>query len=63
MNEWKTIDSAPENSIIWTKIDDEHGVRNEQRMIRKGRLWWFSDMSMYAYYTPTHWRPSNEPPK
>jgi hypothetical protein len=24
---------------------------------RRGRLWFFSDMSMYVYYDPTHWKP------
>lgn len=31
------------------------GPRNVQPLIRKGRLWFFTDMSMYVYYTPTHW--------
>jgi hypothetical protein len=56
MSEWQSIDTAPEGEVVETKIDDEHGVRNEQRMKRKGRLWWFEDGSMYTYYTPTHWR-------
>jgi len=57
--EWKTVqfDIAPEDEPVMTKIDDEHGVRNEQPMKRRGRLWWFTDGSMYVYYTPTHWRP------
>lgn len=39
-----------------TKIDDHRGCRNEQKLIRKGNLWWFTDMYMYVYYTPTHWK-------
>ena len=50
----------PDGEVVETKIDDENGVRNEQSMKRRGRLWWFSDDSMYAYYTPTHWRQCNE---
>jgi hypothetical protein len=46
----------PEGVTVETKIDDEHGVRNEQPMRRRGRLWFFTDDSMYVYYTPTHWR-------
>ncbi len=51
---WETIDSAPEGVLVWTKIHDANGCRNEQIMKRIGRLW-FSD-GMYVYYTPTHWR-------
>ena len=55
--EWMPIESAPEGTIVATKIDDENGCRNQQLLRRKGRLWWFTDGSMYVYYTPTHWRP------
>ncbi len=54
----KLIDRMPaEGIVVDTKIDDEKGCRNEQRMKREGRLWWYADGSMYVYYTPTHWRP------
>lgn len=56
MGDWQPISNAPEGVVVETKIDDARGVRNEQRLIRKGRLWFFDDMSMYVYYTPTHWR-------
>lgn len=52
---WNKIDSAPENVLVMTKIDDYKGVRNEAALVRNGHLW-YSD-SMYMYYTPTHWRP------
>ena len=46
----------PQNKVIMTKIVDENGaVRNEQPLVRKGRFWWLPDMSMYVYFTPTHW--------
>ena len=45
-----------EGKKVLTKIDDVDGVRNEQVLIRKGRLWFHEDMSMYVYYIPTHWR-------
>lgn len=45
----------PEGLEVPTKIDDERGVRNEQPMTRRGRLWFITDY-MYAYYNPTHWR-------
>lgn len=46
----------PENIVVETKIDDGKGVRNQRPLKRKGNLWYFPDMSMYVYYTPTHWR-------
>lgn len=54
---WQPITAtAPENGIVvMTKIDDAKGVRNEQMLKRKGRLWFFPDESMYVYYVPTHW--------
>ena len=55
-NQWQTIDTAPENRVVQTLIADADGVRNEQPLIRVGRLWWFPDKSMYVYYRPTHWK-------
>lgn len=46
----------PEGVIVETKIDDGRGCRNECKLKRQGRLWFFADDSMYVYYTPTHWR-------
>lgn len=54
---WRRIDTAPENKVVDTRIQDANGIRNEQPLKRRGRLWWLSDDSMYVYYTPTHWRP------
>ena len=59
---WKTIDSAPLDVVVDTKIDDAKGARNQQPMVQRQRgpefhpMWWFPDGSMYVYYTPTHWR-------
>lgn len=44
----------PEGVEVMTVIDDQDGRRNEQRLTRRGRLWFGG--SMYVYYTPTHWR-------
>lgn len=57
-SEWTAVRDAlpPDGEIVETKIDDADGVRNEQRLVRDGRLWFFTDHSMYVYYTPTHWR-------
>lgn len=54
--EWHEAKLAPLGEVLETKLDDEHGERNNQLLIRNGRLWFFPDMSMYVYYTPTHWR-------
>jgi hypothetical protein len=52
---WNTIDTAPAEEEIWTKIADEQGERNVQKLVRSRHLWWLPDRSMYVYYTPTHW--------
>lgn len=63
-DEWHPIESAPEDVEIMTKIDDERGERNVQSLVKRTRipgetrpLFWFPDLSMYVYYTPTHWKP------
>jgi hypothetical protein len=54
---WHDISLAPVEVPVETKIDDEHGVRNVQVLIRKGQLWFTEPAGgMYVYYTPTHWR-------
>lgn len=47
----------PDGEVVMTKIDDDKGLRDEQKLMRHGRLWFFADGSMYVYYTPTHWKP------
>lgn len=56
---WQSIESAPEGVEVETRIADAAGERNVQSLVRRGRLWFFPDMSMYVYYTPTHWRNLN----
>ena len=46
----------PDDTDVETKIDDYKGVRNIAKLRRCNNLWWFTDMSMYVYYSPTHWR-------
>lgn len=46
----------PENVVVETKIDDENGCRNVQKLKRRKNLYFLSDDSMYVYYAPTHWR-------
>jgi hypothetical protein len=57
MSQWKTIDNAPDNIVVWTRIADEKGVRNEQKLKKSGGLWFVPDGSIYVYYAPTHWKP------
>lgn len=45
-----------ENIVVDTKVDNQHGVRNEQKLIYSKGLWWHPDKSMYVYYTTTHWK-------
>ena len=54
--DWRPIHTAPEGTVVETKIDDGNGERNVQPLKRSGNLW-FIDGGMYVYYTPTHWRP------
>ena len=49
------LELPPTNVVVMTKIDDEKGSRCEQLLKRQNNLWFFSDDSMYVYYTPTHW--------
>ena len=58
-HDWQPISSAPEGVEVETRIKDAKGERNVQTLTRRGRLWFFPDMSMYVYYTPTHWRATN----
>jgi hypothetical protein len=53
--EWLPATAAPEGVEVMTKIDDGNGVRNVQSLTRRGNLWFYPDMSMYVYYTPTHY--------
>lgn len=59
MDAWIEISKRlpKEGKVIETKIDDEkYGERNIQKLVRQGNLWFLPDMSVYVYYTPTHWR-------
>lgn len=54
---WVEFDKElpPEGKVVDTKVDDKNGIRNEQKLMRNGRLMLFPDGSMYVYYDPTHW--------
>ena len=60
MADWHTIESAPAEQLVWTKIHDADGERNVAKLYREGRLWFLPDKSMYVYYTPTHWSANHE---
>lgn len=60
---WRKVtryDLPPDSLVVWTKIHDEHGARNEQKLKRMGNLWFVPDGSVYVHYTPTHWRYSTK---
>ena len=61
--DWPPITSTepPEGVEVMTCISDALGVRNVQSLVRRGRLWFFPDMSMYVYYTPTHYQQKDTP--
>ncbi len=50
------IEIAPEGVEVETMTADEHGVRNQTNLVRKGNLWFLPNMKMYVYYAPTHWK-------
>lgn len=50
----------PEHQPVLTAICDAKGIRNEQVLVRNGRLWFLRDLSMYVYYEPTHWKPLDD---
>lgn len=53
---WTHCHLPADGEVVDTKIDDEKSCRNEQRLRRRGRLWFTEDDAMYVYYTPTHWK-------
>jgi hypothetical protein len=57
--DWIPMHAAPppEGRACWTKIEDQNGTRNVQKLRRDKNLYWMPDGSMYVYYTPTHWAP------
>lgn len=57
-NKWISIDHLlpPEGILVETKIEDQHGTRNEQKLVRMGNLMFNEDRKTYVYYKPTHWR-------
>lgn len=54
---WHTIESAPYEVAVETKLHDNDGERNRLVLFRSGGLWFFPKGSRYVKYTPTHWRP------
>lgn len=55
---WKKVDQElpPEDVIVQTKIGDVDG---QLLCMHKGH-WIIPETEMYIYYTPTHWRYSEE---
>lgn len=54
---WRKVDDeTPEGQILETCVIQGSDIRMQQRLIKKKNLWWHTDMSMYVYYIPTHYR-------
>lgn len=53
---WQDINTAPEGVEIDTCIIDKNGQRNNQTLVKQGKLFYTRDRRMYVYYTPTHWQ-------
>ena len=52
----RTTDRLPdEKCLVETKIDDELGLRNQQKLRLHNCLFYSRDYQMHVYYTPTHW--------
>ncbi len=55
--EWQPIETAPEGVLVEVKVDRGNGVRNRGKLKRFRQLWFTDDLSGYANWEPTHWRP------
>lgn len=52
-----SLDKLPPNGLeVYTKIQDADGPRTEIILKRLDNLWFNQDGRTYVYYTPTHWR-------
>jgi hypothetical protein len=51
-----SVELPPDGAVVRTRISDVYGIKNEQRLVRKGIMWMLPDHATYVYYTPTHWR-------
>lgn len=48
-----TATRLPDEGAV-VEVKDSGG--HVQKLVRKGRLWFYQDLSMYVYFTPTAWR-------
>lgn len=60
MTHWNPISTAPESTVVETKISDAWGSRNERELKRRGNLWFSPDGKTHVFYQPTHWRASSD---
>jgi hypothetical protein len=52
--DWTPTESALPPVGIAVETMDSGG--HVQQLVRDGNLWFFTDRSMYVYYTPSFWR-------
>lgn len=48
-------EKPPEGETVDTYKEQDGERTMQQKLKRKGSLMFFPDMSIYVYYTPTHW--------
>lgn len=54
---------TPKGIPLDTLVCDENSICNIQPLIHHRGLWFLNNMSMYVYYTPTHWKHIESPDK
>ncbi|HEX3147553.1 MAG TPA: hypothetical protein VHR66_05680 [Gemmataceae bacterium] len=60
MANWTPIDvGMPPESVVVDAIAPQGEIL---RLVWAGRLWRFPDGSQYVWFTPTYWRPPDDPP-
>lgn len=57
---WISVDKKlPPDGVVVDTVIMGPPRRNQQTLMRQGRLWFVPSGSMYVYYEPTHWRSVN----
>jgi len=54
MSRWVSVQDRPPPEGVIVEATDRGG--HVHRLVRKGNLYFFPDMSMYVYFVPVEWR-------
>lgn len=58
MQDWQSIETAPEHVVVRTRVRGRDRIRLERRLKRIGVLWFTDDVRPeMVHHTPTEWRP------